>query len=84
MRSVLYEETCLNSKHLIVLLHTIVGFNHTSYSKSDYFMQSHYHLMHIENSRQIKYLKFHLEHIQAHHHLLVNKKKMLLVSALTH
>ena len=31
-------------------------------------MQSHYYLMHIENSRQIKYLKFHLEHIQAYHY----------------
>ena len=55
-------------KHLIVLLHRIVGFNYTSYSKGGYFMQSHYHLMHIENSRQIKYLKFHLEHIQAYHY----------------
>ena len=24
--------------------------------------------MHIENSRKIKYLKFHLEHIQAYHY----------------
>ena len=32
-------------------------------------MQIHYYLMNFENSRQIKYLKFHLEHIQAYHYI---------------